>query len=278
MPEKSSTVTSRTAGEYASAESGKFPETRPHPLFQNISPTQIDHIQSLMLVHDLPPGIDLIRFGQSNHFLYFLITGTVYVYLRRESRGSIVLSILGPGELLGDLSALDSRPASASVKTGSDCHLLALAQQDFLACLENVPQIALNLLLLQATRIRRLTAHAEALAAMEIDERVVRQLLMLAEAHGRLADKPANTPGLVGNVSRIGNVFGEGRVVLPKTAVHIPLRLTQSDLASLCGSSIKQIQRTMSRLQSQRLVSIEAGYTITLNSPAQLHLQYLQSF
>ena len=73
-----------------------------------------------------PQGVSLIEEGQKNDFLYILLEG--YVSVSVEGKGE--LDVLGAGEVLGEMSLVDSRPPSATVTALEDCYVLALSHRE----------------------------------------------------------------------------------------------------------------------------------------------------
>ena len=70
-------------------------------------------------------GTHLIEQGTSNDHLYIVLQGHVSVQV--EGRGE--MDVLGSGEILGEMSMVDSRPPSATVVAVEDCHVLSLAHE-----------------------------------------------------------------------------------------------------------------------------------------------------
>jgi extracellular factor (EF) 3-hydroxypalmitic acid methyl ester biosynthesis protein len=76
----------------------------------------------------------LIAEGAENPDLFFVLDGLVGVEI--SSAKSQVIARLGPGELLGELSFIEKRPASASIKALENSLLLMLTRQTLEAKLE----------------------------------------------------------------------------------------------------------------------------------------------
>jgi CRP/FNR family cyclic AMP-dependent transcriptional regulator len=228
------------------------------PLFRGLTAEQTMHVDFSGCLHTVERGIDIISRGLDNDTLYFLLSGTVRVYLQKEEQREVVLALLGAGEVLGEISSLDGDPASASVKTMEKCRFLVIGRDTFSQWLQHFPQIYANAIRVQGHRIRRLTAHIEALTTLDTETRLVRQLLLFAEDYGVPAC-PEEVGGAQNRTER---------------AIRLPLRLTQADLAALCGSCLKQINRAMAELQGSRMVAVEKGYRIVLLAPHELKARY----
>jgi len=114
----------------------------------------LESIQDLLQdcrVQELKKGSVLINAGQPNHFLYLLLSGRLRIHLKLEIDP---LTVLEPGEVVGELSLIDGQPASAYVVADDDCRLLVLDEKTFWALTMSSPATARNLLLVLSQRLR----------------------------------------------------------------------------------------------------------------------------
>lgn len=108
---------------------------------------------------ELPAGAVLIREGQEIDHFYILIEGVMRVFYPEQP--DMVISTVGPGQVIGEMSFVEGLPASASVKAEERCMLLMIPFD--LVCTEIArnPYFGadLNTALLQilSGRLRRLT-------------------------------------------------------------------------------------------------------------------------
>ena len=72
----------------------------------------------------VPPQARLIAEGQAADWLYFILSGQFSV---TSSRAKGEVARLGPGEILGEISFVDSRPASADVTAVGEATVGAVA-------------------------------------------------------------------------------------------------------------------------------------------------------
>src|SRR5205823_10921931 len=100
----------------------------------------------------------------------------------------IVLAIRGPGDLLGEMSALGGRPRSATVRALEELDAMAIAAGDFEAFLEEHPAAALAILKVEIARLREADRQQFEFAAYQTLGRVARRLVELAERFGEPCD------------------------------------------------------------------------------------------
>ena len=111
----------------------------------------------LDLLQDCPikkftEGAVLIQAGQSNDFLYLILSGRLRIHLKDLTLPPIVL--LEPGEVVGEMSVFDRQPASAYVVAHEDSRLLVLDRATIWSLIEIYPIVARNLLFVLAQRLR----------------------------------------------------------------------------------------------------------------------------
>lgn len=80
----------------------------------------------------VPGGTPVIREGEPVDQLFVVIDGSLEVLL-----GPARIAELGPGDILGEMSLIEKRPPTASVRTLSDCRILAVPQDRLRAELEH---------------------------------------------------------------------------------------------------------------------------------------------
>lgn len=101
-----------------------------------------------------PDGVTVIVEGESPVSLLVLVTGAVEV-----SRDQVPISVIEePGAIFGELAALLSAPATASVRTRGDC-VFRVCDSDQLGFLQDHPEIATAVAQLLARRLDALTRY-----------------------------------------------------------------------------------------------------------------------
>lgn len=212
-------------------------------LFKGLSPAQLAQAGETLHRRILPPNCNLIIAEQPGQAVYIILNGTLKVHLEQPGGSDVILAVLGPGDIAGEMSVLDNTGRSASVTTLEESELLWMDGGSFQACLKRFPVMAHNLMTILSARVRRADLHIQALAALDTGGRVARQLLGFSRRYGR----PAESGGIL-----------------------IPVRLTQGDLADLVGASRKRVNQVVVALKSLGAVAVdERGYFV-VRDPAAL--------
>ena len=99
-------------------------------LFAALEPTTADWIFSVGTERTVAAGKAIASEGQELEVLTFVLDGLFAVHLSRNESAPVAL--LGPGELVGEISFLENLPATASVVAIEDSRVLCIARSDLL--------------------------------------------------------------------------------------------------------------------------------------------------
>lgn len=210
-------------------------------LFEGLMPTQLDWVAQRAHRRVFASGKNVMLIEQPGEAVYVILHGTVKVYTEQGGRDAI-LSILGSGDVIGEMSLIDSVGRSASVVTLEDSLMLWMDKTTFYYMLDNFPPIAKNLVKILSARVRLSDQMIQSLATLDVNGRVARQLLAFAERYGEVSNKD----------------------------VKIRIAWTQSDIADLVGASRKRVNQTMVFFKEQGLIDTDSDGRILLVDKAGL--------
>ena len=175
-------------------------------------------------------GSVLCQQGSEPGQVFLIHSGRVEVCRDDPAGHRIVLAHRVPGDIIGELSAIDHGPMSATVNTIDSTTSLVIAASRFAALCQTRPRLAWVLLKNTVARLRDSDAHRSQHRA-DVRRRTIMCLLELAEAdpQGR----------------RIGQA--------------IELQLTQQGLADMVSASLVSVTRTLEELRRLGAVSTGRG-------------------
>lgn len=212
-------------------------------LFEGLSDKQWQTLSEQLHQKTYPGGTHIITAEQPGEVVFIILSGTVKIYMDQTDGSTVILAILGPGDIVGEMSLIDSAGRSASVVTLEDSNLLWMDRSTFQLSLQRIPALNANLVRILSRRVRLANEQIQALASLDVYGRLARQFLAFAEKYGE------SEPG---------------------ESIRIPVRLTQSDLAELVGASRKRVNQVMVAYKRGGLISVdETGY-ITVHQRAEL--------
>jgi HD-GYP domain-containing protein (c-di-GMP phosphodiesterase class II) len=139
-------------------------------------------------VRELREGGSLFYAGQSNHFLYLLLSGRLRSHVKKDSRDTV--EVLEPGEVVGALSVMNGQLTSATLVAHEDCRLLELEERVIWSLVENSHAVARNLLALLSRRMRlgHTVSRASLVARVSQQELEEFQLQQVEESNSPLAE------------------------------------------------------------------------------------------
>ena len=177
-----------------------------------------------------PVGASVLTAEQPGEAVYVLLAGAVKVHTSLPDATEVILAVLGPREVVGEMSVADSLGRSASVTTLEDSTFLWMDRKTFLSGIEEVRAISRNLLGILSRRLRLADTNTRSLAALDVQGRIAAQLLAFAREYGE---------------------------PLPEGGVLIPLRLTQTDLGGLVGASRVRVNQVLGYYRKRGDISMD---------------------
>ena len=204
-------------------------------LFESLDQQELEALSDVAFTRTFSKDNVIILAEEEGDTLFILKKGQVKVSIVSEGGREVILSLLGPGSVFGELSLLDGKPRSANVVAIEETELLMLRRVDFLQLIYKTPQIATALLAELATRMRKTDRQIEGLALLDVTSRISDTLLQLATEQGA-----ETTDG-----------------------VTIESRPTQQELANMSGTTRETVSRVLKRLEGQGYIN-RNGRKITI--------------
>jgi CRP/FNR family transcriptional regulator, cyclic AMP receptor protein len=165
----------------------------------------------------------LFHEGDSPLGVYLIESGRVKISYFTDDGREVLLAVRGPGELLGEMSAIDGEPLSATASAMDAVDVVVVSTDDFHAFVQANPRFALTLLQMLSRRLRDADRKRIEFSAYDTVGRVARRLVELAE--------------------RFGEKAGDG--------LRITLPLSQQELAGWTGASREAVSKALASLKSR---------------------------
>jgi uncharacterized membrane protein len=97
----------------------------------------------------------LFQTGEPGDALYIVRSGEIELYIKDTAGQKIILNVVRPGEMFGELSLLDSGPRSATAIALTETELLVLDRDDLLLLFQKKPDAALHMLAAMSSMTRK---------------------------------------------------------------------------------------------------------------------------
>jgi CRP-like cAMP-binding protein len=170
-----------------------------------------------------PRGAALAHAGQVGDRVFVLTAGHVKLTRVTPEGRDVMLALRGPGDLIGEQSAIDGQVRSATMTALDAVEALAIAPADFLAYVTTVPEAARYVMRTLAERLRDADGKRVEHAAHDVVGRLSVRIGELCERFG------------------VPDAGGDG--------TRIDLPLTQEDLAGWVGASRESTARALSQMR-----------------------------
>ncbi|MDQ6851657.1 MAG: Crp/Fnr family transcriptional regulator [Actinomycetota bacterium] len=153
-------------------------------LLTSLSPQSLGVLAQAAHVRRLARGQVLFTKGEPSDHLFLVRAGRLRVVVASPRGEELVLSVVGPGDSLGELSMLDGQPRSASVEALEPVELIAVAAEHVRSLLDSDPAALRAVALALAAGMRRLSGTAADLVFLDLPRRLAKLLLSLSTPHG----------------------------------------------------------------------------------------------
>lgn len=218
------------------------PDTGPQePFLARLGAEELAALRSRAIPRRFARGATIMHEREVRGRVVVIESGHAKVTATTDEGKEIVLAFRGPGDLLGEVSALGGEPRSATVRALEPVDGLAVAAGDFEAFLEEHPRVALVILKVVIARLREADRQQFEFAAYQTLGRIARRLLELTERFGEPCE----------------------------AGVRISLRISQEELAGWAGASREATTKALHDLRQMGLVETERRH-LTVRSVEQL--------
>jgi len=187
------------------------------PLFTALDEAAAVSLRASMDSVKIAKGSILFKEGDDGEHLYVIIDGKLKLGTSSGDGRENLLSILGPGEMFGELSLFDPGPRTSTATAVTDAKLLSLSHEKVIPWLKQNPEVSLQLLTRLSQRLRRTNEAVGDLVFSDVPGRVAKALIDLGD--------------------RFGKTTPEGLLVNHD--------LTQEELAQLVGASRETVNKAL---------------------------------
>lgn len=187
-------------------------------------------------IHRYPAKVTLINAGESADTLYYIVQGSVMVYIKDEEGKEMILSYLNQGDFIGEINLFDDdvQIRTACVKTRENCEIAEISYRKFRQLVQLNPDILMYLSKQMARRLRHTSEQINNLAFLDVAGRIAQTLMDLAK--------------------------------LPEAMTHpdgMQIKITRQEIGQIVGCSRETVGRILKMLEDERLISAH-GKTIVI--------------
>ena len=207
------------------------------PLFEALDEDATKALRAGVVEVQLGRGEHLFEEGDAGDRLYVVLDGKIKLTRAAADGRENLTSVLGPGEMFGELSLFDPRPRTMGAVAVTDARLAALAHDELRGWLAGRPDVAMHLLRALVQRLRRTNDVLSDLVFTDVPGRVAKALLDLAD--------------------RFGEKSPEG--------IQVHHDLTQEELAQLVGASRETVNKALADFAARGWLTLSAKSVLIID-------------
>jgi CRP/FNR family transcriptional regulator, cyclic AMP receptor protein len=202
-------------------------------LFREFGAEERSALFARIRIRTYSAGETIFRMGSPGDRMMAVLGGSVRISVPSPEGREVLLAILQPGEVFGEIALLDNKERTADAAALAACDLAILERQDVLAFLDRHPEIWRKLVQVLCGRLRNTDQHIAELALLQLPTRLAKVLLRFANIEG-----------------------------LPGAAPLLRVQLSQRELGNICGTSRESINKCLGAWQRRGIVEIDDGTVI----------------
>lgn len=168
--------------------------------------------------------------GEPCNGLHIIARGKGRIFRTSISGREQVLAVNMPGESVTELPVFDGGPFPASAVATEETEIAYISRRDFQAYCMDHPEVALKVLMVAGSQLRRLVGIIEELSFTTVRQRLISALLKLVESEG----------------------------IDSSRGVEFQMPASHQELANQFGTVRELISRNLMRLQAEGLLDMDA--------------------
>lgn len=191
------------------------------PIFSSLTFDEMMEVAGITISRTYKKGEMVYSAGDKNKMLYVIHKGKVKLTRVSASGREQVISVLGPGNFMGELSLFNDEPVTNNAEALEDTTVCIIDGDKLKEIMAKYPTIAFKVLEELSTRLKRAENLIENLGVNDVETRIVEMLLDLADEDGK-----------------------------------IELEISKRDLASYMGMSQETLSRKLSYFQDKGWIKL----------------------
>lgn len=210
-------------------------------IFSVMSHEEMEKLASLSTMCEFKKGATIYLLDDPSEHVYLLKEGTIKISRLGQDGQEMILDIIAPGEIFGEMSLLGEDSRSTMAQAAEDSLICSIGKGDFFSFFSAHNDLAFKVLKLVGLKRVEIETRLEELAYCSVSERIASLLNRMAKRHG----------------------------VKENGGIKIRPRLTHRDIAFLVGASRETVTDQLNQLKAQGLIDT-SFMSITISKPEEL--------
>ena len=209
------------------------------PLFANLTEAELQALTARTCRKRFQKSEQLFAEGDPCAGLFLVAAGKIRIFKLSPSGREQILAVEGPGSSFAELPVFDGGNYPAAASAIEDTEVLFISRKDFQSFCREHPDVALKVISVVGSRLRRLVGIIEELSFTTVRQRLIALILRLAQGTG--------TPS--------------------KQGIQVELTKSHQDLAAELGTVRELVSRNLSRLQAEGYLDVEGRKIVVKDLP-----------
>jgi CRP/FNR family transcriptional regulator len=176
--------------------------------------------------------------GDPSDKVFLLKAGVVKIAAVGPDNREVILSLLYPGDIVGELALVDESPRDHLAEVHEDAVLCEVDKPSMLRLMRESPELGYRITKIMGIRLKQLQSRYEQLVFKSAAARVAETLVDLAKDRG----------------------------VTDARGTMVPFRLSQRELASIVGLTRETVNVVLQEFRHRGLIEVQAGRIRLLDS------------
>lgn len=207
-------------------------------IFSVMSHEEMERLASLSTMCEFKKDATIYLLDEPSEHVYLLKEGAIKISRLGQGGQEIILDIVAPGEIFGEMSLLGEDSRSTMAQAAEDSLICSIRKGDFFNFFSAHNDLAFKVLKLVGLKRVEIETRLEELAYCSVFERIASLLTRMAKRHGVVVDG----------------------------GIKIRPRLTHRDIAFLVGASRETVTEQLNQLKAQGLIDT-SFICITIRNP-----------
>jgi CRP-like cAMP-binding protein len=210
-------------------------------LLQGLSDEQKQIVSKQSDMLEIKRGQPVYLPGDPSRYVYLVKAGAVKIVGKAPEDGEVILSVLTPGDIFGEMALAGDEPQDHRAEAADDTLLCEVPRDLLIQMIGEAPAFGLHVTKLLGRRLRTMRTRVEELLGKSAPARLAHAILELSRQHG----------------------------IKDNGGILIPLRLSQGDLGKLVGLTRETVNGILHVWREQGLVEMDRR-SIRVSDPERL--------
>jgi CRP-like cAMP-binding protein len=210
--------------------------------FQPLDHTQLTELAGRFHLRRYKNRETIFHQGDTSPDVLVIYSGMARIFTINEFGTETSLRLFGQGDMIGELSAADGEPRSATAQAIGLCQVMIMDHRSFCSCLASMPELSLAMIRFLSGKLRWTTHFSHTLAQYDTAGRLLHLLIEYLDKFGK--------------------------VIAPEKIYELHLALNQAELASMVGARREWVNRLLQQWRKEGLITYGRGIITILDLKA----------